>query len=120
MTKFIAIAATILTGLVAFPERADAGHATVSFTYQSGRTSCGCPTYTRRHVAGYDCHRRPVYRYVAVPVTHRCSHRGNRYHYVPSRTACRPVHQSGVRSVRGRHYRPAPAPVRIHRGGRYR
>lgn len=116
MTKFIAIAATILTGLVVLPERAEAGRVTASFTYQSGRTACGCPVYTRRYVAGYDCYRRPVYRYVAVPVAHRCAHHARGYHYVPSRPVHRPVYAPAPRYGYVPHYRPAPAPVHVYRG----
>ena len=94
MKKPIAIAAAILTSIVAFPQKAEAGYSSVSFTYQSGRSACGCPIYTKRYVAGYDCYRRPIYRYVSVPVVHRCSHESHRSHYIHSnRNHCRPVYR---------------------------
>ena len=80
MKKLIAIAATALVGLVAFPESAEAGRSSVSYTYQSGRSSCGCPIYTKRYVRSYDCYRRPIYRYARVPVVHRCSSHSGRHH----------------------------------------
>jgi len=80
MKTLLAIAATALTGL-ALPQTADAGHSNVSvnITYQSGHSSCGCPIYTQRVFAGYDCYRRPVYRYVSVPVRHSCHSSHSRY-----------------------------------------
>ena len=109
MKKLIAIAATILTALVAFPEKAQAGYSSVSFTYQSGRSSCGCPTYTKRVFAGYDCHRRPIYRYVSVPVVHRCSHHSHRGHYNHSRSHYRPTYRPscGTSYSRNHYYRPS-------------
>ena len=78
MKTLLAIAAVALTGL-ALPQKAEAGHSSCnsSYTYQSGRTSCGCPIYTKRIFNGYDCYRRPIYRYISVPVVHRC--RSNHY-----------------------------------------
>ena len=119
MKKLIAIAATILTGLVAFPENAEAGHSSVSFTYQSGRSSCGCPSYTKRYFSGYDCYRRPIYRYVSVPVVHRCSHGSRGSHYTHSRNSYRPAYRSGHSShySRGSHYRRSPSRGSYNRGG---
>ena len=116
MKNIIAIAATILTGLVAFPEKAEAGHASVSFTYQSGRSSCGCPTYTKRYFSGYDCHRRPIYRYVSVPVVHRCKHtRSHSYtRYTPSR------HYSNHSYSRGYSSRSSYHRGSSHRSSHYR
>ena len=110
MKKLVATIAAAVTGLIAFPDKAEAG-VHVSFTYQSGRSSCGCPIYTKRYVAGYDCHHRPVYRYVHVPVTHRCGppvivhphHRGNIY-YKHSRKHCKPVYPHGKARGHG-HYK---------------
>ena len=122
MKNIIAIAATILTGLVAFPEKAEAGHASVSFTYQSGRSSCGCPTYTKRYFSGYDCHRRPIYRYVSVPVVHRCSHHAHRphvNHYIHSRSQFRPAPHYSNRShySRNQYYRSSRSHGSFRRGG---
>jgi hypothetical protein len=80
MKTLLAIAATALAGL-ALPQTAEAGHSNVSvnLTYQSGHGSCGCPIYTQRVFAGYDCYRRPVYRYVSVPVRHSCHASHSRY-----------------------------------------
>ena len=101
MKRLIAILAVATTGLVLFPQTAAAGHSRVGVTYQSGRSSCGCPVYTRRSIKGYDCYRRPVYRYVRVPVIHRCRHHGNaapRYRRIDP---CRSNHYY-VDSFRGR------------------
>ena len=107
MKKLIAIIATAVTGLIAFPQEAEAGHAGVSITYRSGHSACGCPLYTRRHFSGYDHYRRPVYRYAAVPIVHRC-----RGHVGP------PVHYRQKNYYKhSRHYRPAPRPVRGYRYG---
>lgn len=88
MKTLLAIAATALVGLVT-PQTAEAGHSSCNtgYTYQSGRSSCGCPIYTKRVLYSYDCYRRPLYRYYSVPVVHRCSHsRSHSYtHYTPSR-----------------------------------
>lgn len=108
MKKLIAIIATAVVGLIAAPQEAEAGHASVSFTYQSGRSSCGCPIYTKRHFHGYDCYRRPIYRYVHVPVTHRCrSHAVSPHHYRHGRF----YYKSS------RHHRPVPH-YRSHHGPR--
>ena len=118
MKKLIAIAATIIAGLVAFPEKAEAGSSCASFTYQSGRSACGCPTYTKRYFSGYDCHGRPVYRYVSVPVVHRCSHHAQRSHsrhYIHSRSNFHPS-QRYSSHYRGSHYRAYPRHG-YHRGG---
>ena len=74
MKTLLAILATTAFSLVALPTKAEArscntGH---SYTYAIGKTSCGCTIYQRRVIVGYDCHRRPIYRYYSVPVTHRC------------------------------------------------
>lgn len=81
MKTLLAIAAVALAGL-AFPQTAEAGHSRCdsSYTYVSGRTSCGCPIYTKRIFSGYDCYHRPIYRYVSVPVVHRCNHRSSYHH----------------------------------------
>ena len=89
MRTLLIITATALAGLL-LPQTAEAGYSSCNtgYTYQSGRSSCGCPVYTRRVVAGYDCYNRPVYRYYSVPVVHRCRHtRSHSYtsHYTPSR-----------------------------------
>jgi hypothetical protein len=122
MKKLIAIAAIILTGLVAFPEKAEAGHTTYTVTYVNGRTSCGCPIHVTRYFKGYDCHRRPIYSYRQHPVSHRCSHhaqRSHRSHYVPSRSNCRPTPHVSHRShySRSQYYRPSRGYSSHYRGG---
>ncbi len=115
MKKLIAIAAAILTSLVAFPETAEAGHTTYTVTYVNGRTSCGCPIQVTRYFKGYDCHRRPIYSYRQHPVSHRCSHRGHSSHSshaIQSRSHYRPTYRSNCGTSysrshysRGSHYR---------------
>jgi hypothetical protein len=75
MKTLLAITAIALTGL-ALPQAAEASHpsSSLNLTYVSGHSSCGCPIYTQRIFIGYDSWNRPVYRYVSVPVRHRCSH----------------------------------------------
>jgi hypothetical protein len=102
MKKLIAIIATAVTGLIVFPQEAEAGHAQVSITYRSGHSACGCPMYTKRYFSGYDCYRRPVYRYVGVPLVHRCrGHAGPPAHY-----------RNHNYYNHSRHDRRAPRPVR--------
>ena len=83
MKTLLTTLATVLLGLIALPTTAEAAHNSCStgssYTYYSGRASCGCASYTRRIVTGYDCYNRPSYRYYKVPVSHSC-----RSHYRPS------------------------------------
>ncbi|MDE0826901.1 MAG: hypothetical protein OSA48_08850 [Akkermansiaceae bacterium] len=98
MKTLLAIAATALLGLVV-PQAAEAGHSSYrsGHTYQCGRSSCGCPIYTKRVVSSYDCFRQPVYRYYSVPVVHRCSSsRSHSYlHYTPSSYSSRRSYNRG-------------------------
>ena len=90
MKKLLATIATIFVGLVALPEKAEAsphhGNSN-SYTYKSGHAPCGCAIYTKRVIASYDYHRRPVYRYYKVPFVHTCGinygssrYYGNKYY----------------------------------------
>lgn len=119
MKKLIAIAAAILTSIVAFPEKAEAGHTTYTVTYVNGRTSCGCPIHVTRYFKGYDCHRRPIYSYRHHPVRHQCSHRSHGSHYNHSRSHYRPSYgTSNTRHyTRSRHYRPSRSYSQYSRGG---
>lgn len=84
MKTLLTTLATALVGLVALPEKAEARNCGTSHshTYRSGHASCGCPTYTRRVIIGYDCYHRPIYRYYSVPVVHRCkSHHNSPYYH---------------------------------------
>ncbi|MGB0774424.1 MAG: hypothetical protein ACPG32_07225 [Akkermansiaceae bacterium] len=120
MKKLIATLVTVLVSFVALPETVEAGHYHIghSYTYRSGSTSCGCAIYTKRVVVGYDCYRRPIYRYYSQPVSHRChhsrshyrpqhSHHGNRYYsHYPHRSRSYPSrshrsHRSVIISRRG-------------------
>ena len=83
MKTLLITLATVLLGLVALPNTAEARSCSTgsSHTYHSGRSSCGCSIYTRRVITGYDCYNRPSYRYYSVPVTHSCrSHYSSTYH----------------------------------------
>jgi hypothetical protein len=88
MKTILTTLATVVVGLLAFPDTAEArphGHHGSSHTYKSGHSSCGCAIYTKRIISSYDCYHRPVYRYYSVPVVHKCrsnhSYRSNRSHY---------------------------------------
>ena len=105
MKKLVAIIAAAITGLITLPTEAEAGHGHAAYTYRSGHSACGCPIYTKRYFTGYDCHRRPVYRYAAVPVVHRC-----RSH------ACPPVHYRHHNYYKhSRYHRPVRRPGYAHR-----
>ncbi|NWK57666.1 hypothetical protein HW115_18760 [Verrucomicrobiaceae bacterium N1E253] len=70
--------------LFALPQNAQAahGHCGTGYTYRCGHSACGCPIYKRRVIVRYDCYHRPVYRYVSVPVVHRCrSHYKHHKHH---------------------------------------
>jgi hypothetical protein len=54
MKKFLTISLLALAGLLALPQSAEAGSSSLSITYQSGHSSCGCPIYTQRVVVGWD------------------------------------------------------------------
>ena len=105
MIKSIAIIAAAVTGLVAIPQTAEAGHSRAGYLYQSGHASCGCPVYTNRFLVRYDCYRRPVYRHVRVPLVHR-----RQFHRVAVAPRYRhPVHYRHNNYYSQRQYhRPAP------------
>jgi len=63
---------TLVVGLIAFPNKAEARHYSSSYTYAIGHASCGCTRYTRRIFNGYDCHGHAIYRYIRVPLRHSC------------------------------------------------
>ena len=73
MNKLLAIALVTISTLIILPQAAQAGPS-LNITYKSGHSACGCPIYTQRIVTGWDSCRRPIYRYVALPVSHRCGH----------------------------------------------
>lgn len=80
--KIIIATLVSVLGLVALPNKAEARHGdsgSSSYTYRSGHASCGCAIYTKRVITGYDCYRRPIYRYYSVPIVHRCH--SNRSHH---------------------------------------
>ena len=82
MKIVIATLATVV-GLLALPNTAEARspkHCDSGYTYRSGYSSCGCPIYTKRIISGYDCYRRPIYRYHSVPIVHRCHSKRKHYH----------------------------------------
>ena len=85
MKTILTTLATVVVGLLAFPDTAEArphGHHGSSHTYKSGHSSCGCAIYTKRIISSYDCYHRPVYRYYSVPVVHKCrSNHSYRNHY---------------------------------------
>ena len=97
--KIIIATLAIIVGLLALSHNAEARSPRVcgtSYTYRSGYTSCGCPIYTKRIIASYDCYQRPIYRYCGVPIVHRChskhskhssyrssyGHHNNNYHHL--------------------------------------
>ncbi|MEJ6570454.1 MAG: hypothetical protein QNL01_14855 [Akkermansiaceae bacterium] len=110
MKTILATLVTVVIGLVALPDTAEArshGHSSSSssYTYVSGRASCGCTTYTKRVFTGYDCHRHPIYRYYSVPVVHRCrsshnphysSHSSHSNYYSGSRYSSYRGHSSHI------------------------
>ena len=105
MNKSLVILAIAVAGLVAFPRAAEAGHARISFTYQSGRASCGCPVRWKRQLHRYGRHRLPVYRYVRIPIVHRCRiHAHPPVHYRHINRGRHPAHYY----QHSRYYRPAP------------
>lgn len=71
MKNLLALATA--ASLLALPPAAEAGPAP-SVIHTSGHAACGCALHTKRIVVGYDNCRRPVYRYIALPVTHHCGH----------------------------------------------
>jgi hypothetical protein len=82
MKIVIATLATVV-GLLALPNTAEARspkHCDSGHTYRSGYSSCGCAIYTKRIISGYDCYRRPIYRYHSVPIVHRCHSKHKHYH----------------------------------------
>ena len=95
--RLLAIVAVAVTGLLSAPQ-AEAGHSSLSITYRSGFTSCGCPIYTKRYVRGYDCYRRPIFGYTQLPIRHGSSCRHRAVH--------RPTYHSQVRSRSSHVYRP--------------
>ena len=81
--KIVIATIAITLGLLALSQTAEARspkHCGSSYTYKSGHSSCGCAIYTKRIITGYDCYRRPIYRYCSVPVVHRC-HKKHGHHY---------------------------------------
>ncbi|MGJ8696753.1 MAG: hypothetical protein ACSHYF_10570 [Verrucomicrobiaceae bacterium] len=83
MKKILALILGLTAGGLTLPTTAEAGslrigHATISV---SGHHSCGCAIQTKRVFVGYDCYRRPVYRYYSVPTVHRCSSHRQPSHY---------------------------------------
>ncbi|MBT8043617.1 MAG: hypothetical protein KJO79_01600 [Verrucomicrobiae bacterium] len=89
MKTILITLATIAVSLVALPQKVEArphcGSSHSSYTYRSGSASCGCPVYTKRVFAGYDCYNRPTYRYYRVPMVHRCRSHHSNYHYRSNR-----------------------------------
>lgn len=94
MKKLLAIALLTITSLVALPQTATAGPSH-SITYKSGHTACGCSIYTKRIIVGWDSCRRPIYRYIALPVAHHCGHG---HHTVLRTSSCGPRIISSHRS----------------------
>ena len=84
MKKLLTLLSVFATLFALAPMQAEArGHCNTGTTvYVSGRTSCGCPIYTKKVFRYYDCHGYPVYAYYRLPVKHTCQHRNN--HYRPS------------------------------------
>lgn len=81
--KIVIATLAIIVGLIALSHNAEARspkHCGSSYTYRSGHASCGCPIYTKRIIASYDCYQRPIYRYCGVPIVHRCHNKRNYYH----------------------------------------
>jgi len=101
MTKnALTIAAVALAGIVAAPV-ADAGHSSLSITYRSGFSSCGCPTYTQRYFRGYDRYRRPLFHYARLPLRHGSSCRRHAVHHrAQNMRHYSPVYQRSSRSSR--------------------
>jgi len=105
MKHFLITLAVVFTGLFIFPQSAKAGY---GYNRCIGYSSCGCPIYQRRTIISYDCYNRPVYRYISVPIVHRC-----RTHYRPPVRHCAPVYvppyryyrpYTGYRSHHGHHH----------------
>ena len=74
MKKLLATLAAVLVGFVATPNTAEANiHISIgsSYSYVSGRASCGCPIYTKRVVRGFNRYHKPIYNYYRQPF--RCS-----------------------------------------------
>ncbi|MDP0491678.1 MAG: hypothetical protein Q7Q71_11565 [Verrucomicrobiota bacterium JB023] len=77
MRKIILTALAAFAGVVALPNKAEAGvrlHIGATTTYVSGHTSCGCPIHTKRVFRGYDRYHRPIYNYYRQPTNCRCHH----------------------------------------------
>jgi len=106
MKSFLILAATTMLALVASPNaeaRPCSSHHRVH-TFVSGHTSCGCPIYTQRHFSHYDRYGRVHYRYVRVPVRHRC-----RAVHIHRPSYRQPSCRQPIRRVAPRRCAPLPA-----------
>lgn len=108
MKNLFALLTVIGAGFVAAPDADARPRCNTTHTYVSHRSSCGCPVYAQRYVAGYDRCGYPVYRTRILPVSHRC--RPVIHH--PRQRACRPVGR-GHAVVHPRHGRYTSGGVRI-------
>lgn len=85
-----------------------------SSIHRTGYSSCGCDLYQKRVVSGFDRYNRPIYRYYAVPVSHRCGgHAVRRSHYTGG------SHYSNSRRTHRNHYRYS-TPRRVSYGRNHR
>jgi len=93
MKHFLITLAIVLTGFFVFPQTVQAGYGYApEYNRCIGYNSCGCPIYQRRSIISYDCYNRPVYRYISVPVVHRC-----RTYYRPPVRRCAPAYVAPYR-----------------------
>lgn len=105
MKKFLTLMIIAAATIAAVP-RAEARPRYSGNKYVSGRTSCGCPVYTQRHISYHDHCGHPVYQYRRLPVIHRCRppvRYRSTYRY--------PTRNRVYRSIPRRGYRSSYAPV---------